>query len=168
MQWDSYKVRQLNGKKFGMKSLSFDPYLDLPKKIDDKIELALGSVGAPREKLMAEGWSIADPLPISLTPEAYQSYIYQSKGEWSIAKHGYVVSNSGWFSERSACYLASGKPVVVQDTGFSNLFETGRGLINFSNLDEAILAIQKFGKTTNYIAVMPGKLQKKILIQMPC
>jgi hypothetical protein len=143
MQWDSYKTREFDGKKFGMKSLSFDAYIDLAKKVDDGIELALGNMDAPRAELVGAGWSIVDPFPISLTPEAYQFYIYQSKGEWSVAKHGYVISNSGWFSERSACYLASGKPVVVQDTGFSNLFETGTGLISFSNLDEAISAIQK-------------------------
>lgn len=142
MQWDSYKVREFQGKKFGMKSLSFDAYIHLPKKINDGIELALGSITAPREKLIAEGWAITDPLPISLNPEAYQSYITQSKGEWSIAKHGYVVSNSGWFSERSCSYLASGRPVVVQDTGFSKFLETGKGLHSFSTIEEAIAAIQ--------------------------
>ena len=146
MQWDSYKSRELNGKQFGMKSQSFDAYIDLPNTIEDQLELALGSISAPREKLMEKGWSITDPLPVSLTPETYQSYIYQSKGEWSVAKDGYVVSNSGWFSERSACYLASGKPVVVQDTGFSNFFDTGKGLFGFSNFHEAVSAIEKVGK----------------------
>jgi hypothetical protein len=146
MQWDSYKSREINGKKFGMKSMSFDAYVDLPGKVNDQIELALGSVSAPREQLIAQGWSIIDPLPVSLTPAAYQSYIHQSKGEWSVAKHGYVVSNCGWFSERSACYLASGKPVVVQDTGFSDLFETGKGLFGFSNPNEAIHSMETINK----------------------
>ena len=149
MQWDSYKIRELDGKRFGMKSLSFDAYIGLPKKLEDQIELALGSIAAPREKLIAEGWSIVDPLPISLTPETYQTYIYQSKGEWSVAKHGYVESKSGWFSERSACYLASGKPVVVQDTGFSDLFETGKGLFGFSNPEEAVSSIQQINRDYN-------------------
>jgi hypothetical protein len=143
MQWDSYKVREFQGKQFGMKSTSFDAYMQLPKKIDDKIELALGSITAPREKLKSEGWQIADPLPVSLTPQAYQSYIDQSKGEWSVAKHGYVFSNSGWFSERSCSYLASGRPVIVQETGFSKFLETGKGLFSFSSVDEAVAAMQK-------------------------
>ena len=142
MQWDSYKVKEFDGKKFGMKSSSFDAYLHLPKHIDDKIELALGSSSAPREKLAAEGWHITDPLPVSLTPQSYQHYIAGSKGEWSVAKEGYVFSNSGWFSERTLNYMASGKPVVVQDTGFSSFLPTGKGLLPFTNLEECIGAIE--------------------------
>jgi len=137
MQWDSYKVREFNGVPFGMKSASFDDFIHLPQKIKDTIELAIGSTTAPREKLIREGWQIADPLSISLTPQSYQSYILQSKGEWSIAKHGYVYSNSGWFSERSCGYLASGKPVIVQDTGFSDFLPVGKGLQCFRNMEEA-------------------------------
>ena len=146
MQWDSYKVREFEGRKFGMKSFSFDTYVHLPKRINEKIELALGSTTAPREKLMAEGWQITDPLPVSLTPQTYQAYILQSKGEWSVAKHGYVYSNSGWFSERSCAYLASGKPVIIQETGFSKFLPTGNGLFSFTTVEEAIDALQMVNK----------------------
>ncbi len=141
MQWDSYKTRSYNGHDYGMKSLSFDAFASLPKLVTDKFELAIGSATAPREKLMHQGWLVADPVAITKTPETFQQYILASKGEWSIAKHGYLASNSGWFSERSCGYLASGRPVVVQDTGFSKLIETGNGLFAFTNMHEAIAAI---------------------------
>lgn len=143
MQWDSYKTREFNGKVYGMKSSSFEPYLNLPRLTIDPLEIAMGSVTAPRTKLINFGWLIEDSLTITKSPETYQHYIQLSKGEWSIAKHGYVCANSGWFSERSCCYLVSGRPVVVQDTGFSAFLQTGQGLLCFSNVEEAAAAIEK-------------------------
>jgi hypothetical protein len=143
MQWDSYKSREYNSQVFGMKSASFDDYFSLPKKISDSFELAIGSATAPKEKLLEAGWNISDPLAVTLSPSTYQQYIQQSKGEWSIAKHGYVGTNSGWFSERSTGYLASGRPVVVQETGFSEFIETGRGLFSFTSPAEAVVAIEE-------------------------
>ena len=143
MQWDSYKVREYNGQVYGMKSASFGTYSSLPSIINETFELAIGSASAPLEKLTKEGWQIADPISVSITPIHYQQYIQQSKGEWSIAKNGYAATNCGWFSERSTCYLASGRPVVVQSTGFSEIFETGRGLFSFTSLSDAVAAIEQ-------------------------
>ena len=143
MQWDSYKSQEYKGKVYGMKSASFDAYLDLPSKVQDMFELALGSHGAPKQKLEEAGWKITDPLAVTLTTETYQQFIYNSKGEWSVAKQGYVATNSGWFSERSAVYMSSGRPVIVQDTGFSHFLETGKGLFAFSSLGEAIESINR-------------------------
>ncbi len=142
MQWDSYKVREYNGRSYGMKSASFDDYFYLPTQCGDSFELAAGSETTPREKLLASGWHLADPLAVTLTPYSFQQYLRRSKGEWSIAKQGYVSANSGWFSERSTGYLASGRPVIVQDTGFSDFIETGRGLFAFSTPGEALSAIE--------------------------
>jgi hypothetical protein len=150
MQWDSYKVREYNGQVFCMKSSSFNDYFSLPQKINETFELAIGSAPAPKEKLIANGWNIADPLSVTLSPVTYQQYIQQSKGEWSIAKHGYVSTNSGWFSERTTGYLASGRPVVVQETGFSEFIETGRGLFSFTSPAEAVVAIEEVNH--NYAA----------------
>lgn len=150
MQWDSYKVREYQGEVFGMKSSSFDDYFSLPQKHNESFELAIGSATAPKEKLIGYGWNIADPLSITFSPATYQQYIQQSKGEWSIAKHGYVVTNSGWFSERSTGYLSSGRPVVVQETGFSEIIETGRGLFSFASPAEAVAAIEEVNH--NYAA----------------
>ncbi|MBT6006118.1 MAG: hypothetical protein HOG79_10395 [Prolixibacteraceae bacterium] len=136
MQWDSYKVREWENQQYGMKSKSFNLFADLPKLVPEKFELAIGSESAPKEKLKELGWGIANPLEVTKTPESYQNYIWRSKGECGIAKHGYVVTNSGWFSERSAAYLACSKPVIVQETGFSDCIETGAGLFSFKNISE--------------------------------
>lgn len=137
MQWDSYKERTYNGNHYGMKSLSFAAFSQLPSHLaDEQFELAIGSPSAPIAKLQIAGWKTINPLSVTLTAETYQQYIRESKGEFSIAKHGYIVSNSGWFSERSACYLASGKPVIVQDTGFSENLPTGNGLCCFKDMND--------------------------------
>lgn len=144
MQWDSYRDRQFGGEVFGMKSLSFTGYITLPDCLpDDTFELALGSENAPVENLKCNGWHIVSSIVPTKNPWTYQEYIKTSKGEWSIAKHGYVKTNSGWFSERSTAYLASGRPVVVQDTGFSNFLPTQAGLLCFTTLDEAIDRINR-------------------------
>lgn len=150
MQWDSYKTRMHNGCSFGMKSASFDDYFLLPQKTAEAFELAIGSATAPKEKLTAAGWSLADPLLVTRNTETYQRYIQGSKGEWSLAKQGYVISNSGWFSERTTAYLASGRPCVVQDTGFSSFIGTGRGLFAFASLEESLAAIEEVNR--NYEA----------------
>jgi hypothetical protein len=93
------------------------------------------------DMLAAKGWKIIDPRKIAGTPEDYQQFIQQSWAEFGIAKSGYVVSRSGWFSDRSACYLASGKPVIAQDTGFSDFLPTGEGLFAFHNEDDVLRSI---------------------------
>lgn len=151
MQWDSYKTGIYNGKEYGMKSASFDKFIKLPGYLPDtKFKLAIGSESAPVDRLEKSGWEVISSLIPSKSPRSYQEFIQCSKGEWSVAKEGYVSSNSGWFSERSLCYMASGKPVVVQDTGFSNNLETGKGLFAFSTLDEAIEAIKIVNDNYNF------------------
>ena len=92
---------------------------------------------------MEMGWNVIDPFIATETPYTFQEYIASSKGEWTVAKHGYAVSNSGWFSERTLSYMASGKPVIVQDTGFREFLPTGNGLFAFSTLEEAIEQVIK-------------------------
>jgi hypothetical protein len=143
MQWDSYKTRAYNGVEYGMKSKSFSLIEDIPSQVTQQFEIAVGSATAPKQALQAKGWQIVDPLEITKTPWTYQDFISSSKGEFTIAKHGYVASWSGWFSERSAAYLASGRPVITQETGFSEIFETGKGLFSFSTTEEAMSAIDE-------------------------
>ena len=143
MQWDSYRAREHAGRRFGMKSESFAAYEDLPSRAGGVFELALGSATAPRERLEAKGWTLRDPLEATRDPWTYQGYIQGSKGEWGVAKHGYIESRSGWFSERSAAYLASGRPVVTQETGFSAWLPTGEGLLTFSTPEESLEALQE-------------------------
>jgi hypothetical protein len=138
MQWDSYPAVEHAGQRYAMKSQSFEPFVELPQQIGPKLELALGSASAPRDRLLANGWSLRDPLEVTRDPWTYQKYLQESKAEFGIAKQGYVVSRCGWFSERSAGYLASGRPCLVQETGFSEHIPTGDGLIAFGSPDEAI------------------------------
>jgi hypothetical protein len=143
MQWDSYPAVDYDGVSYGMKSASFHAYADLPGRVDEEFELALGSATAPREALRCHGWHVVDPLTVTRDPWTYQSYIESSKAEFSVAKQGYVASQCGWFSERSACYLASGRPVVVQDSGFSDYLPTGAGLLSFTDLESAVAAVEE-------------------------
>jgi hypothetical protein len=141
MQWVSYPAVEWNGISYAAKSTSFEPFFDTPRASPVTLEIALGGSDAPREALREKGWRLQNPLEITRTPWDYQDYIRNSRGEWSVAKHGYVVSNSGWFSERSACYLASGRPVVTQETGFSSWLPVGRGLFAFRDQAEALSAL---------------------------
>lgn len=146
MQWDSYSPVEHAGRCYGMKSRSFESYLDLPARVTSRMKLALGSATAPRPALGSNGWEIEDPLEVTRTLGSYQRFIQDSKAEFSVAKHGYVVSHSGWFSERSAAYLASGRPVVTQDTGFSRWIETGTGLLGFDSPESAVDAICRINR----------------------
>jgi hypothetical protein len=105
--------------------------------------LALGNQDAPRQRLIGAGWQLRDPLEVTRDPWSYQRYLRDSKGEFSIAKQGYVVSQCGWFSERSAVYLASGRPVVVQDTGFSKWLPSTGGVIAFNTPEQALNGIEE-------------------------
>ena len=143
MQWDSYPPREYNGRRYGMKSDSFTSYIDLPQKAGTIFDMAVGSSSAPRDFLRSKGWILSDPLKVSRTPWTYRDFIRHSKAEFTVAKHGYAASYCGWFSERSAAYLASGLPVVVQETGFSDWMETGAGVIPFNTLEEALAGIEE-------------------------
>ncbi len=145
MQWESYGAEDRDGVRYGMKDESFRPYLELPARVDVPLELAVGSPSAPRELLRRHGWRVRDPRPPTRDPWTYQRYLRRSRGEFSVAKHGYVVARCGWFSERSAGYLASGRPVVVQDTGFSAWLPVGEGVLAFSAPEEAAAALEEVG-----------------------
>lgn len=150
MQWDSYRAREFGGKCYGMKSDSFESFMHLPEKTEDVFELAIGSSTAPRQQLRDNGWMVRDPFEISKNICDYQNYIRQSKAEFSVAKHGYVESRSGWFSERSAAYLASGRPVLIQETGFSDWLQGGAGVLPFNSLEEAVAGIEEINSRYNF------------------
>ena len=143
MQWDSYRPREYDGRRYGMKSDSFELFVDLPARAGSLFEIALGSESAPRDFLRTKGWCLLDSLEVTRDPWSYQEFIRGSKAEWSVAKHGYVASRSGWFSERSAAYLASGRPVLTQQTGFSDWIPTGAGLLAFETMEEALAGLEE-------------------------
>ena len=143
LSWDNYAAPVAgNGRTYGSKSDELRRFRDLPTRVSSPMEMAMGGVEPPLEEWRASGWSVRRAEDVSRTPDAYRRYVEGSRGEFSVAKNIYVDTASGWFSCRSVCYLAAGRPVVVQDTGFGATLPTGEGLFAFSDGDEASAAIE--------------------------
>jgi GT2 family glycosyltransferase len=120
----------------------FLKFVDLPKRTEQPFELALSSYEPEdREMLEQHGWQVRHALDLSTEPDPYRDYITASRGEFTVAKDQNVRLRTGWFSDRSATYLAAGRPVISQETGFSNIFPTGEGLFAFSTMDEILAAV---------------------------
>jgi hypothetical protein len=162
MSWMSYKPLVYAGKRYGQKDVQFKKYLDLPRNAPSAVfEVAINdhvhtewrsdetiadtgrasiSVG---EILKRAGWRIASAREVAGDLDSYRSYIETSMAEWSVSKHGYVVGQPAWFSCRSACYLAAGRPVVVENTGIDRTLPVGQGILSFSDLDSAVAAVEE-------------------------
>ena len=169
MSWTSYKPLTFCGQTYGQKDQEFKRFLQLPSKINGAVlEVALGKTDhrdwqsdegslppaifelllhnrhlTPRDLLVGTGWRVVEAAETCHNLDSYRTYIESSKAEWSVAKNGYVRAPSGWFSCRSACYLAAGRPVVVQDTGFASVLPTGEGILPFTMMEEAAAAIHE-------------------------
>lgn len=117
-------------------------FLALPALTGSRLELAMGVPAADRERLRTDGWRVVDPLAVSADPWRYRDYLRGSRGEFTVAKDLNVRFRSGWFSDRGACYLAAGRPVVMQDTGFGDVLPLGPGLHAFRTVQEAAEAIK--------------------------
>jgi len=126
------------------KHVNFLRLLDLPRRTTQPLELALAlDDDGTRQLLSSHGWNVTEALDASRDLDAYQQYVQRSRGELTAAKDLVVRTRSGWFSDRSVCYLAAGKPVVTQDTGFGKLLPTGEGLFAFSTVEEAAAAVDE-------------------------
>jgi len=142
---------EFNGSRYvWSKHVNFLRYLDLPRR---RPEIGFRMAMLPpsdevRLAMTAGGWGLVDPRPISADMSSYRDFISYSHGEFTVAKDIYVRPNSGWFSDRSVCYLASGRPVVTMGTGFSKFYPVGRGLFEYSTQDEALAGIDAIA--TNY------------------
>jgi hypothetical protein len=125
------------------KHYEFLKLIDLPAHAGRIFELALSSyVEADRKLLEGKGWKVRNALEFSTDMDAYRQYLWRSRGEFTVAKDQNVRLRSGWFSERSAQYLAAGRPVITQETGFSNVLPMGRGLFAFSSMEEILAAVE--------------------------
>ena len=135
------------GREYGQKDAEMRRFLELPLRVAPiALELAANAGRgrqAPIDELASHGWRVVDPELTCLDFESYRRYVESSLGEWSVAKHGYVAGAAGWFSERSACYLAAGRPVVVEDTGIAAVLPVGEGIVPFTTLDEAADAVRE-------------------------
>ena len=129
------------GRKYGLKVHEFRKFVELPERSPHRFEIALDYHPADQgdvDALRQHGWLVADPRVVAGDPESMRTYVQGSSAEFSAAQGMYVDTACGWFSDRSARYLASGKPVLVQDTGFSEALPVGEGLLAFRSLDEAV------------------------------
>jgi Phosphotransferase enzyme family len=143
--WRAYGSIEHEGVRYGQKAHSLRRFLELPRLTGERFAVALDihpDETSDLEALHRNGWELLDPRAVAGTPAAYAEFVRGSTGELGIAKEGYVVSSSGWFSDRSACYLASGRPVIGQDTGFGDVLPTGAGLFAFSTSDDVRTAIE--------------------------
>ena len=144
--WRSYGSVTKEGVHYGQKAHAFRAIMDLPSRVpgvafepalsihcDERVDL---------DALALHGWRLVDPLTVACDPIRYQRFIQASTVELGVAKSGYVASRSGWFSDRSACYLASGRPVVAQDTGWTDHLPSGEGLLSFTDAAEAAVALE--------------------------
>jgi hypothetical protein len=137
---------QLNGKTLGLKLHEFRKFLELPEKTGMSLEMALNIHPTEKKDLQAlgqHGWKLADPKVVAGNPACFRRYIQGSAAEFSAAQEIYVATASGWFSDRTAAYLASGKPALVQDTGLSRALPTGAGLVTFGSATEAAAAARR-------------------------
>jgi hypothetical protein len=119
-------------------------FVELPRLTGERFRIAMDVAGRPDDlrRLEAEGWEVVEPLTVSSDPERYREFIRRSKGEFTVAKDVNVRLRSGWFSDRAACYLAAGRPVVNQDTGFGDRLRTGAGLFAFRRPADVVAALR--------------------------
>ena len=141
MNWQAYGIAHWDGEEWGQKNAEFPKVMDLPRRTGVPLEVAIGGDSAPRDELAANGWRVVDPREPTRTVWTFREYIDASRGEVTVAKQAYVRSRCGWFSERSANYLAAGRPVVAQDTGWSDVLPAGKGLLPFSTAEDAVEAV---------------------------
>jgi hypothetical protein len=144
LSWRDYGYLEFEGRLLGPKVEQFERLLTLPRASGEQIELVmdLPEQDPDRARLTDAGWLISDPALVG-TPGQYRRFIEGSLAELGVAKGGYVGTRSGWFSDRSACYLAAGRPVVLQATGFEDVLATGEGLFAFDTVDEAAEAMAR-------------------------
>jgi hypothetical protein len=140
-----YAPVEFDGRTFGMRVHEFRRFFELPQRVDGSFRLALDIEPAESrdlEALQGSGWDLIAPDAVAATPARYREFIHGSLAELAIPKEIYVAARCGWFSDRSACYLASGKPVITVDTGFSSRLPTGQGLLAVDDVETAAEACE--------------------------
>jgi len=142
MSWSAHDRLQFGGVTYGAKDMEFPKFIDLPRRVGVPVEVAVNDK-APRPLLAEHGWRMRDALEVSATFDQFCAYIRGSRGEFSVCKNGFVATRSGWVGDRIGAYLACGRPVVMQDTGFGERLPCGEGLFAVRDLDEAVDAIER-------------------------
>lgn len=137
---------ELDGYHYDAKGREFEKFRTLPKESPLPLEMAISGEKYDPEAIRRDGWSFINALGVSLKPEQYRNYIRDSLGEWSVAKNVYTETRSGWFSCRTACYLAAGRPAVVQDTGWSKFLPSGAGVFAFDTMEQCLEALARLAE----------------------
>jgi hypothetical protein len=164
--WRAYGSVEHDGVVYGQKAHALRRLVDLPARSGERFLLALAihrDETSDLDLLEAHGWELVDPAAAAGTPERYRAFVRESWAEFGLVKHGYVVSRSGWFSDRSACYLASGRPVVALDTGFGRYLPTGAGLFAASTTDEFLAALEALRRDYDRHAAAALELAREYL-----
>ncbi|HEX5365068.1 MAG TPA: hypothetical protein VFW63_00170 [Acidimicrobiales bacterium] len=146
--WRGYGSIWHDGVHYGQKAHAARPLLDLPARTTQELCLALEIHPDEVEDIAAldrGGWRRVDPATVASSPEAFAEFVAGSKGELALAKLGYIEGRTGWFSDRSACYLASGRPVLAHDTGFAAHLPEGAGLVAFDGVESAADGLDRIG-----------------------
>lgn len=141
--WQAYEGHEWDGVRYGTKGDSIRQFIDLPRNTTAPLRIALGGGDRAKSIMRDGGWDVIEPTSTSRTTADYQAFLAASAGEIGFAKDGYVTARSGWFSDRTCCYLASGRPAVVQDTGWTDWLPSGEGLLAFTTVDEAVAALEE-------------------------
>jgi hypothetical protein len=145
-----YGPARYAGATYGLKAHEFRKFIDLPRRVSERFEIALDIDPADERDLVAlrgHGWHIIDPKVVASGPVVFRQYIQASRAEFSVAQGVYVETQCGWFSDRTVRYLASGKPVLVQDTGFSRNYPVGEGLVAFRTMEEAVSGAERIARS---------------------
>ncbi|HEU5085526.1 MAG TPA: hypothetical protein VFU14_19460 [Acidimicrobiales bacterium] len=144
MNWRSHREVELDGARYGQKDRSFVAFADLPSRTSVPLELAVAGLdeGSAAE-LATAGWRLRAGHDVSRTVEDFEAHVRASAGEIAICKHAFVAHRTGWFSDRSAAYLAAGRPVVFQDTGLADHLPTGEGLLLARDAGEAAESLER-------------------------
>ena len=144
-----YGPAQYAGTTYGLKAHEFRKFIELPRRVDQRFEIALDIDPADEQDMVAlrgHGWNVIDPRVVASGPVAFRQYVQASGAEFSVAQGVYVETQSGWFSDRTVRYLASGRSVLVQDTGFSRNYPMGEGLVAFRTMEEAVAGAERIAR----------------------
>lgn len=141
MRWQGFREAVYDGVAYGQRDQEFPSFFDLPGLTPQKFLIA--QMGIEPQLLQNHGWEVAAGEIVSRTPASYREFIQQSRAEFSVPKNGYVKMRGGWFSDRSVSYLASGRPVLVEDTGLEDWLSVGEGLVTFHDLSGAVAGVNK-------------------------
>jgi hypothetical protein len=144
-----YGPAQYAGTTYGLKAHEFRKFIELPRRVNQRFEIALDIDPADERDMVAlrgHGWNVIDPRVVASGPVAFRQYVQASGAEFSVAQGVYVETQSGWFSDRTVRYLASGRPVLVQDTGVSRNYPVGEGLVAFRTMEEAVAGAERIAR----------------------